>query len=131
MRYLSRFRTLHYCLGVLFLAALAVIIVEANTYYVRDLLYLDVYGSKPHRIPCEDWPTPSEVRQILDEHSDIVRRIEMINPGGIKVEINNRTCPGKADIRIFYATAVDRQEIELRLEDKKYFLGVPYMLRNS
>ena len=131
MSYLSRLRPLHYFLGSLLLGFLAVVVVEVNTYYVRDLLYPDVYGSKPHRIPCEDWPTPSEVQQILDEHSDVVRSIEMINPGFISVGINVHSCPGKVDIRIFYATAVDRQAIELELGDKKYFLGIPYRLYNK
>ena len=40
---ISRLRPLHYCLGAMLLGFL-VVVVEANTYYVRDLLYLDVYG---------------------------------------------------------------------------------------
>lgn len=56
---ISRLRPLHYYLGALLLGFLAVMVVEANTYYIRDLLYLDVYGSKPHRIPCEEWPVPN------------------------------------------------------------------------
>ena len=113
------------------LGLLLVVVVEANTYYIQDMLYLDVYGSKPHRIPCEKWPTPVEVQRILDEHSDIVHRIEAINPGFTMVEINTYDCPDRADIRILYATATDKEAIKSEVGNGEYFFGVPYQLYNK
>ena len=38
-------------LGVLLLAT-----VEVRTAYVRDAVLEYVYGSAPHRVPCDKWP---------------------------------------------------------------------------
>lgn len=130
MRKFLRLRRLHCLIGVL-LIVLVLTIIEVNTYYVRDLFIESTYGSKPHRVPCDQWPTPDEVRQVLNEHSQVVRRIESINPGFTAVNINTLSCPGRADIRILYATASDRQAIELILGEGKYFFGIPYQMRNT
>ena len=47
------------------------------------------------------------------------------------VDINDVSCPGRADIRILYATASDRQSIRAILGDGKYFFGVPYQMHNT
>ncbi len=131
MRGFPRLRRLHYLLGVLLLGTLAATAIEVKTYYARDLLIESIYGSKPHRVPCGRWPTPDEVRQVLDEHAEVVSRIESINPGYTVVNANVLSCPGRADIRILYATASDRRAIKSLLGDGKYFFGVPYQMRNT
>lgn len=126
-----RLRRLHWFIGVLLLSVLVLTVLESRTYYIRDLLIESAHGSKPHRIPCDQWPTLGEVRQVLSEHSEVVRRIESINPGFTVVDINTLRCPGRADIRILYATATDRQAIELILGEGQYFFGIPYRMRNT
>ncbi len=115
-------------IATLVLGALVVtVVVEANTYYARDRLKEAVYGSKPHRVPCEEWPTPREARRVIDQYAETVSRIEYVNPGFVQVEVNTaKRCPGRADIRILYASRRDRDAIKSIIGDARYFFGVPY-----
>ena len=118
--------------ALLLLAFLVVAAFEFETYYVRDQLAEQVYGWKPHRIPCEQWPTLGEVRQVIDRNAETVSRIESVNPGFVSVGVNTtRKCPGRADIEILYATYRDRDAIKAIIGDDKYLFGVPYRLRNT
>ena len=129
---LLRLRRLYYITAGLILGALVIsLVVEANTYYVRDLLIEEFWGSKPHRVPCDKWPTPDEVQRVVDQHSQIISQIESVNPGFTVVNINTMSCPGRADIRIWYASYSDRDAIKSIIGDGKYFFGVPYQLRNT
>ena len=130
MRSLIRSRVLGCTLGMLALSVLGLTIVECNTYYLRDLVIENIYGSKPHRVPCHKWPTPDEVRRVLDLHAEVIRTIEAINPGYVEVRINVWDCPGRADIRVLYATASDREAIKSILGEGKYFFGIPWQMRN-
>ena len=90
-----------------------------------------IYESKPHRAPCDELPTPEEVRRVLEEHARIVGQIEAINPGFTRVEVNTFSCVDSADIRILYATASDREQIRALLGDAESFFGVPYRMHNT
>ena len=110
----------------------AAMIAEAETYYVRDRLAESVYGWTPHRIPCEEWPTPGEMRQAIDRNADVVGRIESVNPGHVMVLVNTtEKCPGRADIEIVYASQRDRDAIRAIVGDDKYLFGVPFRLLNT
>ena len=118
--------------ALLLLAFVLVAAFEAETYYVRDQLAEAAYGWKPHRVPCEEWPTPGEVGQAIDRNADLVMRIESVNPGFVIVELNTtEKCPGRADIRILYATLRDRDAIRTIVGDDKYLFGVPYRMLNT
>ena len=112
------------------LGALIFTIVEVNGAYVRDLLSLGIYGTKPHRIPCSDWPNVDEVEQVIERQAQVVRKIEAVNPGGVRLFISTRSCPGRAEISINYAASRHIEAIEMIIGDKKYFYGVPYTLIN-
>ena len=56
--------------ALLLLAFVVVAAFEAETYYVRDQLAEAAYGWKPHRVPCEEWPTPAEVAEAIDRNAD-------------------------------------------------------------
>ena len=114
--------------AALLVAALAVF--EWNTYHFRDLLSERMYGSRPHRVPCDELPTPDEVQRILDDNALFVERIEAINPGFISVEMNTFTCVDSADIRILYATTRDRERIRALLGQAEIFFGVPFNMQN-
>ena len=115
-------------LGALAAAAVA----ECETYYLQDRLAEAIYGSAPHRVPCEEWPTLAEAVQAIDRNADLVSRIESVNPGFVSVEVNTtRKCPGRADIRILYATMRDRDAIRAIIDDDKYLFGVPYRMLNT
>ena len=118
--------------ALLLLAFVVVAAFEAETYYVRDRLAEAAYGWRPHRVPCEEWPTPAEVAQAIDENSDLVTRIESVNPGVVMVELNTtEKCPGRADIRILYMSMRERDAIKEIVGDDKYLFGVPYRMLNT
>ena len=82
------------------LGLLAFVILEASTACVRDMISMEIYGTKPHRIPCSKWPTPDEVEQVVDQHARVVRRVENVDePGSILVSINPMSCPGQSGNR--------------------------------
>ena len=98
--------------------------------HVLGRLYNDiVLDNFDHFLPCEKLPASAEVNRILDEHEDVLEAIRDVNPGFIFVEVEESTCPGRADIIISYATHQDRLAIEEVLGGDTFF-GVPYRLRN-
>ena len=112
-------------------AVLALVAFEWNTHHFRDLLIESIYGAKPHHVPCDEVPTPEEVRRVLEEHAHVVRQIEAVNPGFTTVEVNTFSCVDRANIRILYATAGDRELIKALLGDAESFFGVPYRMYNT
>ncbi len=119
-----------YILGVLVLGAALLTAFELNTAYVRDMVHESIYGTKPHRIPCNRWPTPDEVDRVLEQHAEVVRRIESIKPEGIDVFVRAGRCRGRVEIGIYYQTWRHRDEIKQIIGDEKRFFGVPYTLFN-
>ena len=98
--------------------------------HVLGRLYNDVVlDNYDHFLPCEKLPTSAKVNRILDEHEDVLEAIRDVNPGFIFVEIDDHTCPGRADIIISFATHQDRLAIEEILGGHTFF-GVPCRLRN-
>lgn len=88
-----------------------------------------ILDNREHGLPCEALPTPDEVKQVLTEHPDLVQEIEAVHPGYVTVEIDELTCPDRADIVIYYPSHQDREKIEAILQSNTFF-GVPYRLRN-
>jgi len=93
---------------------------------VYDDLVLD---NRSHYLPCDRLPTEAEVEEIFTAHAETIRAIEQIHPGNAGVEVDTSTCPGRADLLIWYATHRDRQAIEQILGGDTFF-GVPYRLNN-
>ncbi len=89
-----------------------------------------ILDNKNHYLPCEALPTESVVKETLDSHQDVIRKIEQVNPGNAGVFIDTFTCPGRADLVIWYASHKDKQAIEQILQSETFF-GVPYRLRNQ
>jgi hypothetical protein len=110
------------CTGALF--------VEGQTKIIRRALDDLIYDNKNHYLPCDQLPTEAEVNQVVQEHQNIVEAIKKVNPGLVGVEIDSTTCPGRADLLIWYASHENRLEIEKIIGDEPFF-GVPYRLRNQ
>jgi hypothetical protein len=89
-------------------------------------IVLDNYD---HFLPCEELPRAAEVDRIVEEHEDVTRAIQDVNPGHIFVEVDYSSCPGRADIVISYATHQDRLAIEEIIGGHSFF-GVPCRFRN-
>jgi len=98
--------------------------------HVLGTLYNDlVLDNRDHFLPCDRLPTSAEVNRVLGEHQDTVEAIKEVNPGFVFVEIDDWSCPGRADIVISYASHQDRMAIEEIIGGDTFF-GVPYRLRN-
>ena len=110
------------CLGALF--------VELQVKIIRRGFDERIYDNKNHYLPCDKLPTEAEVNQVVQEHQNIVEAIKKVNPGLVGVEIDSTTCPGGADLLIWYASHENRLEIEKIIGDDTFF-GVPYRLRNQ
>lgn len=113
--------TLVLCVGVW--------ILEAQTKFFRRAYDEIVLDNRNHYLSCAQLPSEAEVRQVMDVHQDVVKRIEQINPGFVGVEIDTSTCPGKADILFWYGTHQDRLLIE-RIIAGETFYGIPFRMQN-
>jgi len=89
-----------------------------------------VLDNRNHYLSCEQLPSESEVRQVMEAHQDVIEKIEQISPGFIGVEMDASTCPGKADIIFWYGTHQDRLQIE-GIINADTFYGIPYRLVNQ
>lgn len=85
--------------------------------------------NKNHYLPCDKLPTEVEVNRTVQVHQNIVEAIEKVNSGLVGVEIDTTTCPGKADLLIWYGSHTDRIQIE-KIIDGDTFFGIPYRLNN-
>ena len=82
-----------------------------------------------HYLPCDQWPTAAQAQQVIQQHQDVVARIKPENPGFAGVDVDEMTCPGKADIIIWYASHQNRLAIEAIIGADRFF-GIPYRLQN-
>jgi len=89
---------------------------------IRNLL-----GYDPE-LPCEDLPDIGTVRQIVEEHQDVIQEIENTSPGNVWVEINER-CNRKGELYIYYDTIYTKEQI-LEIIGADTFFGIPYRLFN-
>ena len=62
------------------LLVLTILVMEANTYYIRDLWRLWVYNDRFIRAPCDEWPTMEEARRIVDSKEHIIQQIKNLDP---------------------------------------------------
>jgi hypothetical protein len=116
-------------LALLLLVCLAAVAIESQAKIIRRLYDNYVLDNRDHYLPCAKWPTEVEVRTALKQHPDVARAIEAVNPGFVGMEVDTSTCPGKADLIIWYASHEDRLEIETIIAGDMFF-GVPYRLQN-
>lgn len=119
-------------LAMVILVALAacviVALVEPQTKFIRRLVDDALYDNRNHYLPCEQLPPLAEVERVLEEHQDVIRQIEAVNPGLVGVDVT--TCgAGHADLTFWYATHQDRVAIEQIIGSDTFF-GVPYNLNN-
>lgn len=108
---------------------LVLLVVETQTKAIHRLYDERVLDNRNHCLPCDRLPTEAEARQVLEQHADVVQAIEQVNPGFVKVEIDTYTCPGRADLVIWYPSHANRMAIEGLIGGNTFF-GVPCRLRN-
>ena len=126
---MRRSLTLVMAASLLLMLALGALLVNTQTHFINrwyDNAMLDDWN---HYLPCDQWPTAAQVQQVIQQHQDVVARIEAVNPGLTGVDVDEMTCPGKADIIIWYASHCNRLAIEAIIGADRFF-GVPYRLQN-
>jgi len=114
---------------LLAIVCLGVVIIESQTNVIQRLYDNLVLDNQGHYLACEELPTETEVLAILEQHQDTIRAIEDVNPGLVGVEADSSTCPGRADLVIWYASHQNRLEIEKIISSDTFF-GIPYRLQN-
>ena len=105
---------------IISLVSIPVVIFAYST--IRNLL-----GYDPE-LPCEDLPDIETVRQIVEDHQDVIQEIENTNPENVWVVIHER-CNGKGELNIYYDTVHNKEKI-LEIIGAKTFFGIPYRLFN-
>jgi hypothetical protein len=105
------------------------LLTELKTNLLRQAYDELVLDNRGHYLPCEELPADAEVRQALEDHPQVVRQVEAVNPGNVGFEIDPLTCPGRADLVIWYATHQNRLQIEEIINGDRFF-GIPYRLQN-
>jgi hypothetical protein len=111
------------------IACIGAIAIESQARIIRRLYDNLALDNRNHYLSCEQLLSEIEVLSILQQHQDVVQAIEAVNPGSIGIDVDTSTCPGRADLLIWYASHQNRLEIE-RLIDGDTFFGVPYRLQN-
>jgi len=79
-------------------------------------------------LPCEALPDIETVRQIIEDHWDLIEEIENTSPGNVWIEINER-CDGKGELFIYYDTIYTKNKIKEIIGGDTFF-GVPYRMFN-
>ena len=114
--------TLILCMGIW--------ILEAQTKFLRKIYDEVIMDNRNHYLACDQLPSEAEVRQVMETHQDVIKKIEQINPGFVGVEMDTSICSGKADILFWYGTHQDRLLIESIIADDTFY-GIPYRLVNQ
>jgi len=104
-------------------------ILEAQTKFLRKAYDEIIFDNRGHYLSCEQLPSESDVRQVMQFHQADIQKIEQVNPGFVGVEMDTLTCPGKADILFWYGRHQDRLLIEDIIAGDTFY-GVPYRMQN-
>ena len=103
--------------------------IESQTNFLRRLYDNIVLDNEGHYLPCEKLPSEQETLALLEQHQETIHAIEAVNPGLVGVEVDSWTCPGRADLVIWYASHQDRLAIKAIIGGELFF-DVPYRMQN-
>ncbi|HZM22292.1 MAG TPA: hypothetical protein VFC02_11130 [Anaerolineales bacterium] len=123
-------RSIFTVLAMAVILCVGIWILDAQTKFFRKIYDELILDNRNHYLPCDQLPSESEVRRVMEAHQDVIENIEQINPGFVGVEVDKSTCAGRADIIFWYGTHQDRLKIESIISDDTFY-GIPYRLRNQ
>ncbi len=84
-------------------------------------------GGDSARPPCEQLPAEAAVSEAVASHQDLVRRLREVGPGvRLSVATPCDGQPGRALVRILYATTSERSGVDALLQQDGF--GVPVEL---
>ena len=104
-------------------------LIEYQTHFIERLVDDKLYDNVLHHLPCEKLFTAEEVKSVLEKHKDTIRQIEQVDLN-VEVVLDELSCPGKADLIIWYPSHKNRIKIEQIINNKTFF-GIPYNLINT
>lgn len=114
---------------VFIILILSLVVIETQTHFIRRWISDVVYDNRVPYLRCEDLPEIAEVEQTIEVHQDVIKEIEAVHPGFIRVTIgstvNHKDCPGRGYLVIEYASHADRMQIEALIGET--FFGIPWM----
>jgi hypothetical protein len=116
-------------LVLIMVLCLGAILIESRAHVIRQLVDNYIYDNRNHYLPCGKLPAEAEVRTIIQQHQDLIRAVQAVNPGLAGVDVDASACPGKADLLIWYASHADRLAIENMIGSDTFF-GIPYRMQN-
>ena len=114
---------------LILLLCVGIWILEAETKFLRRTYDEIILDNRNHYLSCNQLPSEDEVRRVVEEHQDVIKRIEQIHPGFVGVEIDAAICPEKADILFWYGTHEERLMVEDIIAGETFY-GTPYRLEN-
>lgn len=77
---------------------------------------------------CDQLFTMDKIEKNIKEHAEMVEKIQEYH-GYLTIGPQNKQCPGKSTLIIFYDTVDHRQKIKELIGDT--FFGVPYLMFNE
>jgi hypothetical protein len=122
-------RSVSTALLLILILCVGIWILEVQTKFLRGAYDEMILDNRNHYLSCEQLPSEVEVILVMEEHQDVIKKIERINPGFAGVEMDTSACPGKADIVFWYGTHEDRLLVEDMIEGETFY-GIPYRLQN-
>ena len=113
----------------IFILLALLIFIESQTKGIHRLLDNILYDNQNHYLPCSKLPSEAHVNEIITAHQDTLDAILAVDPGNVGYEIDTHTCPGMADLVIWYASHQDRIAIQEIIHDTSFY-EVPLRLQN-
>lgn len=103
----------------------ALVVVEVRTHFIEKWISDVLYDNKAPYLTCEEMPLLDDIEKTMAAHQDVLKQIEDIHPGIIRVYISDSdSCPGKGILVIEYASHNDRLQIEALIGET--FFGIPW-----
>jgi len=82
---------------ILVITCLGTIVAASQTNLFRRLYDNLVLYNRGHYLSCDELPTETHVRGVLEGHQDTICTIKEVNPGLVGVDIDTWTYPGKVE----------------------------------
>ena len=122
-------RSVSIVLFLILILCVGIWILESQTKFIRKTYDQIILDNRNHYLRCDQLPTAVEVKRVMNDHQDVIKKIEQIHPGFVGVEMDTSICPGKADILFWYGTHQERLLIEELIAEETFY-GIPYRLQN-
>jgi hypothetical protein len=114
---------------ILFLFLIVIILIESQTKVFHRIYDNILYDNQNHFLPCSKLPTEEYVYKVISAHQDAMDAILAVDTGNVGYDVDTTTCPGKADLIIWYASHQDRLEIQKIIIGSDFY-GIPLRLQN-